>query len=599
MTLVKIPVTTYYVSSTKPKQRFGVPARFSVNLNRDRVYVKVPFDRIPLDATITSASLVFFAERADANGGNVRAYPVTQDWKSSITWNNQPTRGALIQGVTPASLVARQEVRLDVLSWAITRSRRGMMVDSATAYPSGIWLRGSDAPLDKPYLEVEYIVLPDAPTELVPAGGHVSVPDPVLSYVGEIDMTRQQIQLSADGVTVDWDSGWVDAVEPQFNLLESTNTVVPTETAPAYWRVRVDTPRGPSPYSEWAQYTFAALPEVVIVNPPETTSDGSPVLEWTVEGDRQTSWKAELQNGGEVVDLTDGWQAEPAVRSWSPKNSVPVPGGTGRYVLWIQDDKKPRVSAVGADTYVRATQLFTTELVGAGTAINSLNVAYEEPVVVLTGVRNGGTPDEFMLLRDDVPVPLWGPDGTVYTQWAPGADFFNGVNFVVRDYTASLGMTHTWAIWTRTNGTEVSAEGPTASYKPVSKDAWVVDPMNGDKVRLEGIGGSPSVSQSTEEMSVIHTPISGGLVVEPRRRRVIRTTASGSVEAALHGAAEIATFEKWVLRDSSYRYRLIFGRVNWSVILGDYSPSELVLPKHLLRNDLVGASFNWWQRLNP
>jgi hypothetical protein len=76
----------------------------------------------------------------------------------------------------------------------------------------------------------------------------------------------------------------------------------------------------------------------------------------------------------------------------------------------------------------------------------------------------------------------------------------------------------------------------------------------------------------------------------------MRTTRSGTVVGVVMNDDE-QLLEDWVLGDSGLRYRLIFGKVNWSIIFGDYSPADTFYadccgPDRLLVN------LNWWERLD-
>jgi hypothetical protein len=106
------------------------------------------------------------------------------------------------------------------------------------------------------------------------------------------------------------------------------------------------------------------------------------------------------------------------------------------------------------------------------------------------------------------------------------------------------------------------------------------------------------VSQVTEEGSVLHTPVHGNLVVEQVRRRLMRTTRSGGIEGLVLNGDE-DTLGKWALADSSLRYRLIFGKVNWPIIFGDYSPTDVFYthPDPECDDTLVLILLNWWERL--
>jgi hypothetical protein len=321
------------------------------------------------------------------------------------------------------------------------------------------------------------------------------------------------------------------------------------------------------------------------------SDDGTPPLTWTVTG--QVAWRADLRTGNRLLDEQKIVQ-DAVTRTWTPAAGVSVPGGSGRFTLEVKDNVTDRMVADGAPTSVIVTRDFVTVLNGWGTAIDTLDVTYDDPIPVATGTRALGTPDEVALVRDGVIVPLWAPDGTSYEGWAPGSAFFSGTAFTLRDYTAPPRSEPTYSVRTRVGGV-VSSAGPVRQITAFTPSVWLVDPRTGDKVDVQGLGGLPAVEQETSESSILHLPINGGLVVEPKRRRLVRTTRYGTIEGiVLNEDADL--LEEWALADSSLKYRLIFGKVNWSVIYGDYSPMDQFYHDEC-GDDRTAVSLNYWQRL--
>lgn len=600
MPTIIIPVTTYAIRSSKPSQPFGSPAAIQAVTNAARMMIRVPFDRIPVDATITSAILSLFSDRASAGAKNTSVYPVTSDWNASVTWNNQPTIGTLIQSVNFTDPPSQHEWNFTVTTWAQTRNRRGLKVHSSTAAP-GHWLEGSASAQNKPYLTVTYTVKADTPSNLKPDGdvGHASVSTatPILTYAGDPDMTDQKIEFSTDGTEggITYTYGFAAASEGYYDPAEDpgANPSLTNHGAGIYWRATTRGPEGDSDPSPWAYYEYDSLPTVTITNPPDPTDDGTPVLTWTVAGGNQESWRAVLKQGAQEKDSHD-WADEAATRNWQPTHGVRVPSDTGQFDLWVRDDYD-RVSAVGAPTVVHETQSFSTILPsGATGVIDTIDVDLGGGVVPrIHGTRALGTPDYVSLYRDDVQVPLWAPDGDVYPGWAPGADFFNGDDFVIRDFTANLREEHEWHVRVKTGGV-ASNKGPSVTGLFTTDDVWLVDPRENDQIKVYGLNQRPVVEQTVAENTIIHTPLNGGLLVEPKRRRITRTTKQGTIQGAVINTDD-AILDAWVAAGSNLKYRLIFGRVNWSIILGDYIPVEQFYPDRC-GPDRVQIAYNWWQR---
>lgn len=591
-----IPVTTYRISAGKPDQKWGSPAALPLATAAHRVLIKVPIDKIPADATITSAILQFYADRDVASGKNIRVTAPSEAWTSSVTWTTQPAVGAVLDTDTTATTAAGEALPgLDVTTWAVTRSRLGLRLESTSALPAW-WVRGSSGADAQPVLIVEYAIIPETPGNLRPDGGAVSVASPILTYAGDEDMTLQKIQYSTTGSDgdIDYDSGWIAATEGYFDpaIEAGAEPVLTNGGAGIWWRAITDGPEGESEPSEWAYYEYNNLPTTTITYPPATTDDGAPNLTWTTSG--QTAWKAEFWHGGKLAD-SSGWRNETGTRNWNPSGSVRVPDGNGRFILWVRDNVSPRVAATDAPTVTRLEHSFTTVIEGAGPAVNEIEVNFDDPIPVISGVRDLGEPDEVRLFRDGVGVPLWTNDGSVYQNWAPAGGFFTGTLFSIRDNTAALRSEPVYHIRIRTSGV-VSLGGPSASIPLFTSSVWLVDPRTDEQIEIQGWGDVPTVQQETSEQSILHAPINDGLIVEPKRRRIVRSTRYGSIEGVVLNEDE-ALLEEWINAGSNLKYRLIFGKVNWPVIIGDYSPVDTFYADGC-GDDHVLVSLNWWQRLS-
>jgi hypothetical protein len=602
VTVVTIPITTYSVREGKPTTQFGSPAVVlakSGTTTDSRIIARVPLDQIPLDATIVSAILRFTSKAAAAGSIPARVYPNTEPWKSKVTWSTRPSVGAVIATTTKVAPSATAVWEWDVTAWAGTRVRQGLTLDVNST--TLLRLRGSAATSGKPVLVVTYTVPPQVPSAQKPSGGAVSVAQPVLTYAGDEDMTEQWVEYSTDGTvgTTVYQSGWLPASRGYYDPTADPGTGVgktgvlpnPAGGGEIYWRVRTNGPDGISTFSGWLSYIYEPIVDPVPTNPPATTDDGTPPFTWTVAV--QTSWRAFFYDENGLIE-DSGWRDEPDTRTWTPQRGVPVPDGHGRYLLWTTDDVLPRVSAEGAPTHGIAEVTFDTVLTGSADAINTLDIWHEEPITLFSGTRSLGTPDEVALVRDGVIVPIWAEDGASYL-WAPGDLFFEGTEFAITDYTANPRHQHTWSIRTRAGG-NTSSTGPTLTRTFNTGSVWLVDPDTGEKVEIFGYNSAPVVEQGVAESAALHTPVSGALVVEQVRRRLARTTRFGGISGMVVNDAE-GILQGWAERDSGHRYRLIFGKVNWSVIIGDYNPSDVFYSEEC-GDDMLRFEMNWWERLS-
>jgi hypothetical protein len=407
-------------------------------------------------------------------------------------------------------------------------------------------------------------------------------------------MDHQQIQYSSNGTVagITFDTGLIAATSGRY---------VPAAGAPSlssgqstYWRVMTTGGGDSTPnWSPWVSYSYRPIVNPAIVNPVSPTDDGSPTMTWTVAD--QVSWKAELWEGSTLLS-SSVWDVDSVTRDWNPSRGVPVPNGHGKLVLRTTDSVTPRVAAEGAPVWSYAEKVFDTVHNGTGPAVTNLKVTMDDPVFVVTGTRALGLPDEISLWRDGKAVTIWDDEG-VPRKWAPAVDFFTGTNFTLPDYTANPRVPHTWSVVTKINNV-ASVIGTGVTETLTTSSVWIVDPRTGDKIEILGNNSLPVVAQVTEEGSIIHTPVHGNLIVEPVRRRLMRTTRSGSIEGLVLNSDE-DMLESWALSDSSLKYRLIFGKVNWPVIIGDYNPTDVFYnhPDPKCDDTLVLVGLNWWERL--
>lgn len=601
MPTIEIPLTTYLVRSKKPNKIYGVPTAEPVIDGEAYLLARVPLDRVPVDTTITAVTLRVFSDRASVGSKNVSVRPITSPWSSRVTWNTMPSVGSVIDSVDIVNPAAGQQWDLDITSYAATRDRKGVRIGSGSN--PGHFLRSSSGATNKPVLVVTYYVASLgatggwAPSGLQPDGGTVSVAQPILVYAGSEDMTAQKIEFGNDGVNPNvYTSAWLPATEGRYVPADDGGgpPSLTNHGAGIYWRATTRGPGGDSDPSEWAYYEYDSLPVLTITNPPDPTDDGTPTLQWTFGGGgTQESWAAWLYSGSTLI-AKSGWRNEAATRDWTPPRGVQVPDGVGVFYLQATDAGQVRVAAENAPAYAQVSKTFNTIANVGGVAIDTIGYRYEEPVPIITGTRVAGIPDSVSLWRDGVQVPLWDDAGTYYQGFAPAVDFFSGDDFAIPDYTADPRHSHTWSVKAIVNGVQAGG-GPTVTEKPVTRSVWLVDPSTGDRVEVLGYGEVPVVDQTTEENSIVHTPVNDGLIVEPKRRRLVRSTRFGAITGVVLDSHE-DILASWVEGDSATHYRLVFGKVNWPVILGDSSPSDVFYPDNC-GPDRVLVSVNWWQRL--
>lgn len=592
-----LPIKTYSVRKTKPNKVYGSPAVLLIDSAQAEIMASVSFVDIPAEATISKATIKIYADRAAAGAKPIVFEPITSPWNSSVHWNKAQSvgLGASLGTVTINDPAAKALYSLDVTLWAQGRPIRGFKMRTTTA--AQWYLKGSSSSTFKPVLEVEYNLAPLAPSNLKPTGGAVSVPKPNLTMALDAAVTHIEVEITK-GATV-WTSGQVPHAFGE-GFVQPAGAPNLADTEGVTWRARQWNAQGVSPWSAPVAYTYRPLPAADILLPDAVTADGSPTMSW--DAPAQVQWAAALRDRdtNQDIDSSNGYKTDAAERFWTPKKGVKVPGGRGRMYLWVKDGHI-RVEASGAPVATLVTQDFTTSLDGAGTGMDTLDIHFDgdSPIPRFTGSRFE-IPDEIKLVRDGVVVPLWNADGDVDNVF-PGSDFFDiEGNFELRDYTAEPHVEHTWKVLAVTDGVP-SSVNPTVTARIENREIWLLNPLTDERIAIQGENGVPVVSQTVEEAAIVHTPVIGEGVVEPVRRRLMRTTRSGSITGIVtndDGRDDEGTLERWIDEEpGSTRYRLIFGKVNWPVIIGDYVPTEVLGYDGKCDPTRVGVNLNWWERL--
>lgn len=205
--------------------------------------------------------------------------------------------------------------------------------------------------------------LTDAPTNLRPDNGAVTTSTPILAWEAE-DQVRRRVQVDTpaaladpDDVSPDYDSGWATTADLEFNLATSGHT--PAGAGPHYWRVQVEAEGDETApeWSDWAEFTVAALPSLIVDSPTGPFGDPTPTLLAHLATGTLESWKAEVTGPDRAdVRVRTGVQTGPI--EWTiPKRAdgrrVIVEGEGGWIHLRAWDDTE-RAVAVGERDYMEA-----------------------------------------------------------------------------------------------------------------------------------------------------------------------------------------------------------------------------------------------------
>lgn len=370
--LVLTSVGDSWVHSSRPGQNYGSGRWAQVQASNRRALLRPELGNIA-GRTVLDAYLVGRVGPGWV-AQTLTVTPVTSRWSPGrVTWDNQPTvnsaaavtlvTGALSDGatITVTGLAAIIQSVADGGAWYGLR-----ITTSSSATGQKFYATDSGEPSWE--LHVVLSDAPEQPANLRPdGGGAVGGTTPILAWefagVGT-DSSQQaearvQIDTPAggadpDSVTPDYDSGWLTNIDPQF-VTAGKHTV--SGGGPHYWRVQVrDADGNTSDWSDWADFTVAALPALVIDSPTGAFGDPTPLVTAHLTSGTVQAWSV-LVTGPDRSDVRADSGVRTGVISWT----VPERGIGGGRVLredengWIRVrvwDSAVRSVAVGQNTYV-------------------------------------------------------------------------------------------------------------------------------------------------------------------------------------------------------------------------------------------------------
>lgn len=548
---------------------------------------------IPSTAVITSATLVYTQSEVISGSYNFKAQRNAAAFSSKTTWNTKPALVGTIVTVTKTSPVAGTlwslDVTADVQGWvAGTTTNYGWRLTTTTT--SRHYWRGATAATGKPTLVVVYEAPTDAPTQLSPAGGSVSVAKPTLTWIRQDGITAAQVQIdpASNGASPAFDSGEVSTVA---SLLDLTATAYAGLAAAATtsWRVRTRTPAGLSPWSEWATFTRTSKGVLTFTSPGATTADGTPVVQLSFTGTLTAAQIILRDAAGKVLANSGRQQATGSTFSWTPPTGLVTNGQVGSLTGFAVDNVV-RVATPGDPIEAIAGLTFTLALTSSVPGMDSVD-AYQtgvSPEVYLTGVRASGIPDEVVIFRNGIQIDRM-----------PGADVFAGTAFNYVDYTAPPNLFAEYVVAPFTTGTGVSNTTLVTTITPTCQGLWVMDPESGLTAPMWDTEGD---APAGGDLAVVHQPATGDAPAV--RRRLSRPPLSGHLSGGLYdiniaGADypaddALAAFAAFAVLDQGHIFRMVVGHVNIPVIIGDVVTWPTPLSSASERVATVGL--NWWSQ---
>lgn len=455
------------------------------------IYFSRPF---PLKSQLAKGRLRIRQAQAWTGTVTVRVRLATSAWTASrVTWNTQPAVDTVYAELTKtapgkntlwdfdiAGLLQRVSdgtvpwygLRIEVLS---TGSRSFY----SAQYPTASY---------RPELEVQWSELPQAPTLLYPSGDRAqSSAKPILRFNfvdtwGDTTLARVNVQIStsASFATPAFDSGWVNATQPELDL-NQTSYAGMAEGARIYWRVRVADGSGQE--SMWSTPTsirrVAKIMPTIIHPAPAVApalpyiEDPTPPLAWGFTG-TQTAFQVLIvdpDNPSQV--FYQGAKITSAEKGHTPpEKAIPDLDDIYRLVLrvWDNVDREATPLPDGtidqpwSEVWLDFNYNYTTT-VGPVTNLQ-VAVSQHNPGAVLTWDRSS-LPDAWAIVRDGKVVRTNIPPTELLV---PGQT----TKFTFRDNLISGRENHVWYVYAIVNG-KTSANNPSITGRMDLLTKWLTD----------------------------------------------------------------------------------------------------------------------------
>lgn len=584
------------VASDNPSKNYGTTASLIIRASSPIAYgflwLKSP---APPGASIISATLRLYG-KGSWSSLTVSLQRVAATWtESKLTWDNRPTTTGSTVTATQASTEGKEwDFDVTALLQTISNGAANYGFRIATGATRAEFYSLNAGSL-RPALDVTWSDAPNTPHTLSPSGGRsVSVAAPILrfDYVdvsGSEQLDAVQVQIDPDGdfADPDFDSGEVDASEPELDLTTTDYAGLDAGDT-TEWRVRVQDAAGLwSGWSDPATFTRTAQPTLEITNPAESpddfVSEFTPPISWTFTGQAAYRVRVSLDSDpahplldtGKITGSTDSYTLPVGVLS---DQSV-----TYRVTVdaW---DSTSREATPGDPPYVEASRAFTFDLSATVGTVTSLAATPDgvSPAVALTWNRSTA-PDSFTVLRDGKRAA----SGLV-----PADLLVSGTQYRYIDRYAAANKSHTWSVQAVVNGV-TSASNPSASATATTPAVWLSNNTLGLQVPVLL---TDNASFDMPETSATYYPVGPGAAVRiTQARRGLEGSITGRIiDWAGTGAATwVANMLKFK-NQPDIELSLTLGNQALRVVIGN-----VVLPPLVGgQPDDRACSFSFWS-LDP
>jgi hypothetical protein len=521
----------------RPNYEYGSPRRLRVDDGASVAAIYFPLrPAVPRGAVVTAARLKVRSARDHAAGTyQLDAQRWVSEWKARfLNWNTMPAVAGPVASdavVDPVEgSVFTFDVLADVADMLAAGDNYGWRV--AGAVGSGqVTLWGLRAEARKPTLEIDWVLKPDPPEDLNPAGGAVSVAQPMLEWAADDAFVAYQVQVhTANDFSgaVAYDSGEVPGTDPLHALAGSALSLVVGTTY--WWHVRVKNGAGFSDWSSVARTWRTAKPAVAITNPGASSTDPTPLVTWTVAGGvgGQKSWRVLIENSeGEEVDDSDPRTS--GALAWLPKRGARTDGEEYTVELRVWDGET-RDGTPGDPAFTRVRQTYTFDRSPTPPAPSSLVVSQPAaaPWVDLTWVR-ADHPDGGWLIERKTDAGKW---RSIARLGALAITESPVDTYVWRDWTADPRHEQRYRVSPIVNG-DVGQASPVALITPDVKGVWLCYPEDGLDALILGRDEVEAAMQEAGE--VIYALGRGSAIVLTTELRGLEGSVDGTIAPTPYG----------------------------------------------------------------
>jgi hypothetical protein len=549
---------------------------------------------LPTGATVLSATLTLKRQAAWSGTHITTASRVTATWKEGrVTYTNRPsitsTNEATVETVDgDLNSSFDLDVTDIVQDWVDGQAVYGLRLE--TDHTSALSIYSSEAAdARRPTLVIEYAVAPEVPTNLRPAGAQaVALEEPLLIWDGP---TPTQVRLQIDSASTfdsgpadepEWDSDWVDHTQTSYDTLDDGSPPLLTDGSTYYWRAQWEDENGvQSEWSEAAQFSYYSQGTLTITTPAADNDDvetTTPLVAHTLTGRTQAFTQHLLYEDDTLV------YEGSVLANTATSNELPtgyIKSTTADYTIVVRTWDNISRSGAGAVTYVEEERVFQFITDASVDPVTALDVTQVNGHVHIAWER-AVEPDYFAIVVD----------GEVVVDRLNASDLSDGGTDYSYDYYAATPRTSaTYEVWA---GVLASGEvtysddndTDTLTFSPVG--IWLVDTTAAVEVHLLG---NERVSSTLGESASVFFPLNRRDPV-----RIVDTvrgyegSASGTLVdwdvTAETSKASLAT----LVSDPAHDLRLVYGRRNLPVIVGDFDIELLNFPEEAYQ-----VSFDYWQ----